>query len=366
MPTVIAVLGAVLVGPTAPAWADEWRDRQWHLDFLKVDELHDITKGDGVTVTLIDTGVDATHPDLRGNVLSPGVRDTAGHGTGMASLIAGHGHGQGGRDGALGIAPKAKILPIDAGKIDEITPEKLKAGSVINLSISEGMQFLVDDALRADMVLVAAAGNTTQGDTKVVAPGKYPGVIAVSGLDRDGNFAKESVQGPEVVLSAPAVDIMAAGAGKLGTYDAGTGTSNAAALVSGVAALIRAKYPDLSANGVINRLIKTADDKGPPGRDPQYGFGVVNPLKALTADIPDIDYNPLVTNEPSSSPSPDNQAGPSTNENAWLPPAIGVAAGAAGSVVVVLAVILIRRRRRRPPLLNAGHRPEQDPRPGGS
>ncbi|MGH3712169.1 MAG: S8 family serine peptidase [Micromonosporaceae bacterium] len=133
---------------------------------------------------------------------------------------------------------------------------------------------------------------------------------------------------------------------KRGTYNTSTGTSDATALVSATAALIRAKYPDLSANGVINRLIKTADDKGPPGRDPQYGFGVVNPLKALTADIPDIDYNPLVKNSSpsvtSTVASPDVDA---TGDRSWLLPVLGGVAAAVIIVMVVLGILLVRRRR---------------------
>ncbi|MGH3737240.1 MAG: S8 family serine peptidase [Micromonosporaceae bacterium] len=370
---------AVLVS-ASPAHADVWRDRQWHLDFLKVAEIHKITKGRGAIVAVVDTGVDGNHPDLKGNVLkgidilAPGANgwnDPVGHGTAMASLIAGHGHGQGGMDGVLGVAPEAKVLPIRLIKGGEPTISHDRSGiaaldraaysdaSVINLSALVGGTISeVETALAQGKVVVAAAGNSVD-ESDVIQPANYPGVVAVSGLDRDGNFTNASVEGPEVVLSAPAVDIAAAGAGSRGRYATGTGTSSATALVSATAALIKAKYPDLSANGVINRLIKTADDKGPPGRDPKYGFGVVNPLKALTADIPDLDYNPLVgpgkktkrpqLSAPSSTTAKANPNGDSSLAavSRILLPALAITA--AVTVAVAIPTLLIIRRRRSKP-----------------
>ncbi|MGH3715200.1 MAG: S8 family serine peptidase [Micromonosporaceae bacterium] len=211
-----------VAGFAPPAHADQWRDKQWYLEFLNAAQAHKITKGSGVTVAVVDTGVDGTHPDLKGNVLrgtddaaGDGWRDTDGHGTGIASLIAGHGHGPGGRDGILGLAPEAKILPISGDSQRGLAKSTLKKASVVNLSLKRGgLALLADDALDADMVVVAAAGNTTQDADRVIPPANHPGVIAVSGLDENGEFAKESVQGPEVVLSAPAVNIAVASAGK--------------------------------------------------------------------------------------------------------------------------------------------------------
>jgi subtilisin family serine protease len=105
-------------------------------------------------------------------------------------------------------------------------------------------------------------------------------------VDQAGNHAAVSVTGAEVVLAAPAVDIETAGLN--GTYGKGTGTSEATAIVAGVAALVRAKYPQLSAPEVIHRLTATAIDKGPPGRDSEYGYGIVDPVAALTADVPPL------------------------------------------------------------------------------
>lgn len=369
----LVLLMAVLVsvaGLASPAHADAIRDKQWHLDFLKAVQLHKITKGKGVAVAVVDSGVDGNHPDLNRNVLEGADfsgdgnawKDASGHGTAMASLIAGHGHGPDGHDGVLGLAPDAKILPSKVkfkdGEISD-TDDALEwvvdqRIGVMSMSFGgSGGISRIEKALAEDIVVVAAAGNTEQDQFQVAAPAAYPGVIAVSGVDRNGRFTEKSVQGPEVVLAAPMMEITAAWAGRHGPYATGSGTSDAAAIVSGVAALIRAKYPDISANGVINRMIKTADDKGPPGRDDKYGFGVINPLKALTADIPDIDYNPLIEGAgPAPSPSAkrsDPAAKPGNEQDEDIGYLLPVLAGAAALVVIAgLAtyfLVLARRSR---------------------
>ncbi|MGH3659888.1 MAG: S8 family serine peptidase, partial [Micromonosporaceae bacterium] len=217
MTAAMAVSGA-LIGAAAPAHADQWRDRQWHLDFLKAEQVHEITKGEGVTVAVVDSGVDGNHPDLKGNVLKGmdfsggggnGWRDRDGHGTAMASLIAGNGHGSGNRDGTMGLAPEAKILPFRVGGGDPDNEDPLfdaldraaySEAKVINFSAQGGGTITaVETALAQGVVFVAAAGNTAQDIDEVQQPASYPGVIAVSGVDRDGNFTSESVKGPEVV-----------------------------------------------------------------------------------------------------------------------------------------------------------------------
>ncbi|MEV4707921.1 type VII secretion-associated serine protease mycosin [Actinoplanes sp. NPDC049316] len=293
-----------LVGSTAaPAAADSVRDRQWHLSALKVDEAHTITRGTGVTVGLIDTGVDAKHRDLAGAVLKgkdfvdsggDGRRDLEGHGTSMAGLIVGRGHD--GDDGVLGIAPGAKVLPLSItlgffGSSDEAAQAVGYAADhgarVINMSISVADDAPLHDAIRAararDIVVVAGAGN--EGDLGDDFPGKYPEVLTVGAVDRKGRIADFSITGPQVDLTAPGVDIASLDIRGSG-YHLASGTSDATAIVSGAAALIRAKYPELSAAEVVHRLTATATDAGKPGRDDTYGYGRLNLLKALTADVP--------------------------------------------------------------------------------
>jgi type VII secretion-associated serine protease mycosin len=310
----LAVFVAALVGSSAaiygaPALADQIRDKQWHLSYLKVAEAHKISTGKGVTVAVIDSGV-ASHPDLSGSILrgtdfvSPGgtgQSDVNGHGTAMAGLIAAHGNGQ---NGILGIAPDAKILPI---RVLKSGPATAKGGpaiqwavdhgaDVINLSVGGGIDPATLDALaaavKANVVVVAAAGNKPSA-SGVIAPAIVPSVIAVTAVDRQGKLDPISATGPEVDLAAPGADIESTGI-KSG-YHQGTGTSDASAIVAGAAALIRSKYPDLSATEVAERLESTADDKGTPGLDNQYGHGVVNLVAALSA--------PAGSAQPSASPS---------------------------------------------------------------
>lgn len=355
-----------------PAVADGIRDQQWYLSFLNAEEVHKVARGDDFIVAVVDTGVDGNHPDLKGNVL-PGMdltvdsggngwNDTDGHGTGMASLIAGHGHGANGSDGILGLAPGVKVLPIKTG--NDNTPGKSpstgirmaasRGAKVINVSLGGGndpiMKDAVEYALSRGAIVVAAAGNTTQGARRVESPARLPGVLAVSGTDESGIFHSDSVNGPELGLAAPMTDIVSAS--RANHYRSGSGTSDSAALVSAAAALVWSKYPDLDAKNVINRLISTADDKGPKGRDKEYGFGVVNPLKALTADVPKIDHDPL---DPSASPSKPAAAPTKNGDDApadtGLPGYLVPMFAVLGSILIIAAIItaiaITRSRRRR-------------------
>lgn len=159
--------------------------------------------------------------------------------------------------------------------------------NVINLSLVAGRSGLLQDAinaaLAANVIVVAGVGNA---DVTIGVAGlaSYGGVIAVAAVDINGRHAAISVTGPEVVLSAPGVDIVSTDAG--GGYRIGTGTSDATAIVSGAAALVRSRFPNLSAAEVVHRLTATATDAGSPGRDEEYGFGVLNLVDALTKDVP--------------------------------------------------------------------------------
>jgi type VII secretion-associated serine protease mycosin len=306
-----AALALVAVA-APPAYADEVRDAQWHLDFLNVARAHRITQGAGVTVAVIDTGVDAGHRDLTGTILAgtdltptpvgkrDGRTDLDGHGTAMAGLIVAHGHGA--ESGALGIAPRARVLPVRnrefggvggiTGVAESIDWAVAHGARVISMSFGvpepeEPMRAAVEAAQRADVVLVAAVGNQPLAQA-VQYPAAYPGVLAVGGIDRRGSHAGVSVTGPEVALAAPAVDVVSTDRRGNSGYSRGEGTSGATAMVAGVAALIRARYPDLSAAEVAHRLTATARDAGDPGRDELYGFGIPDPVAALTAEVPPL------------------------------------------------------------------------------
>ncbi|MTK01367.1 type VII secretion-associated serine protease mycosin [Micromonospora sp. CP22] len=295
--------------------------QQWHLQYLSVGKVHDISQGDGVVVAIIDTGVHP-HADLQDNLHSGtdlirnggnGQQDNDGHGTAMAGLIAAHGKGP---EGAVGVAPQASILPIkfkdrsSGGTTENLAQAIMYAinngADIISIS-SGGEQSLTEQkaiqaAIDADIVVIAAAGNLPT-DKRVQYPAAYPGVVAVGGVDRTGHRASVSVTGDEIDIVAPAVELVSTSFD--GGYRVGTGTSGAAAIVAGAAALVRAKYPYLPADEVVHRLTATAIDKGPPGRDDQYGYGVIDLVAALTADVPPRGFESVPTVGP-------DGAGPTT------------------------------------------------------
>ena len=204
------------------------------------------------------------------------------------------------------------------------------------------MQKAINLAHDKDVLVVAAVGNKEQ-DVVAAYPAAMPGVLAVGASDRAGKPADFAVTSKAVQICAPGVEIE--GAYLNNKYWNGNGSSQATAIVSGAAALIRAKFPDLSAQDVIHRLTATADDNGPPGRDEKCGYGVLNIVKALTANIP-----PLQT--ASSGPPP---AGAAPSASAVAAPNSQKASGSGSAVIGALAVailvgglaaLLVVRRRR--------------------
>jgi type VII secretion-associated serine protease mycosin len=352
----------VVAGTATPVQADAIRDRQWYLPALRVAKAHQITRGAGVTVALIDTGVNAHHRDLAGAVL-PGVDllaysegdgtgrdDPAGHGTAMAGIIAGRGHGTSG--GVLGMAPAAKILTIRAlatGFSDSIVFTKAidyaiaHHASVINMSFSAGGDSYLQAAIRraqaADVVLVASAGNNNAPGDRY--PGLYPEVLTVGAVGKDETIDPVSVTGSQVDLVAPGADIMSTATD--GGYHANTGTSDATAVVSGAAALIRAEYPDLNAVDVVHRLTTTATDAGAPGRDDTYGYGRLNLIAALTTQIP-----ATTTSATTAQTTPTRAAGTASNPRRTPTTTAAIAVVVLLIVVIGAAttVIVVARRRR--------------------
>jgi len=363
-----AALAALLAGaavallPAAPASAGI-HSKEWFLDSLHIDQAHRYSTGKGVTVAVIDSGVDAGHPDLRGHVLKGtdlsgygtkfGWGDDSGHGTHMAGIIAAQGGGEG---HAYGIAPGAEILPVQVA--DDPSVEQIAKAirwsvdhhaQVVNISLSllrlqyQVLTAAVGYALDHDVVVVAGAGNLDVSSKDIQLPAKVPGVIAATGTTQDGSFWPKSSRGRQAGLAAPADGITSADSRtkfKTG-YSTGYGTSDSSAIVSGVAALVRAKYPDLDAANLVNRLTATADDKGPAGRDDKYGFGIVDPVRALTAKVPHVDRNPVG--------SPD-ESSPSPGPLAATPPAetpVGLIVGIVVGVLAVAAVVAVLARRSR-------------------
>ncbi|MFJ6485329.1 type VII secretion-associated serine protease mycosin [Streptomyces sp. NPDC091682] len=302
-----ALVGLLLAGVAAtPAHAATIRSQQWHLDVMKVDDIWKVSTGKGVTVAVIDGGVKDV-PELEGQVVPgknfatslPGdERTSAGsHGTAMAAIIAGTGKHPTG-DGAYGLAPAAKILPIRVSDIEGLTtPPWVEAiryaadsdAKIINISLGIASK-PEDDLARAEAVkyalskgklVFAAVGNSGDADNEVKYPGATPGVVGVGAVDAKGKATAESQHGPQVDMVAPGVDIVSACGGKTGVCKQ-HGTSDATALASASAALIWSAHPEWTNNQVLRVLLNTAG-KPTDGveRNDYVGYGVVRPRVAL-------------------------------------------------------------------------------------
>ncbi|QIY57879.1 S8 family serine peptidase [Streptomyces sp. RPA4-5] len=367
------VAGALLFGTAPVASADQIRHDQWPLRSFGADDIWTVSTGKGVTVAVIDDPVDGSHPDLKGNVL-PGKSFLDGgtadrpdgkneHGTAMASLIAGHGHGPGGSDGVKGLAPDAKILPvgIDLGDKEESYAEPLRyavdhGAKVVNMSFedfgdtSPAEKASVDYARKHDVLLVASSGNS--GSSIPHLPSSVPGILAVGAVDIDLKVWKFSSYGPHIKLLAPGLHIRSAGVET--PYRLANGTSDSTAYVSAAAALLRSKFPDLTAGQIANRLVKTAglpdDMKGKKLPDPHYGYGFIRPSKALTANIPAGSENgPLPALKDGSSKASGNgkdaQQATESDKGMSTGVIIGIVGGVVGLLVVVLIVVLVVKKK---------------------
>jgi subtilisin family serine protease len=271
--------------------------------------------GSGVTVAVIDSGVKGSVANLRGRVLagvdmvdprrSNGWHDVVaagGHGTGVASIIAGTGRG----NGVYGVAPQAVILPVRIVNDRGHSPDARvgvairwavdHGADVINLSLgtsSDGRQAISGKNRRAEhaatryavqqgVIVVAAAGNDGPDNTGKVYPAAFPQVIAVGGTNRSGEHAAEfSERGAWVDLAAPAVDVWNTNTN--GSRGIALGTSLASPAVAGAVALMLSANPDLSPSAVRRLLKATGHDLGPAGIDPEIGAGLVDVAAAVRA-----------------------------------------------------------------------------------
>jgi type VII secretion-associated serine protease mycosin len=364
---IILTLAAVI--PASPAKADGIRSQQWYLKALKITEAQAITKGYGIVVAVVDSGT-YPHPDLQRNLLKGqnvitgqsgnGQSDRVGHGTHMAGLIAAHGRASG--SGLLGIAPSAKVLPVkvtNSGIVGSATDlgrgiewAAQNGAKVINVSAGGAPAFKLQEAVKAalssDVVIVAGVGNTPTNEF-IDYPAAIDGVLTVGASGRSGKYDPLSLKDPKVDLCAPGVDTITAG--PKNKYTVISGTSSATAIVSGAAALVRSKFPQLSGEDVVHRLTATADDIGPPGRDEECGFGELNIVKALTADVPSVDGGATSSTSPTTTaaapiPSAEPTAASPTQpaEKFHMGAVVGGIVGAI-AVGALIGFFVLRRRR---------------------
>lgn len=289
---------------------------QWWITDYGFDQTS--LSGKGAVVAVIDTGIDDSHPDLQGTVLSG--RDFSGagapdgtapvgpagyHGTMVASLIA----GQGSAGGVRGVAPEAKLLALSIGVGVQGADTDLQIAQAIRWAVDEGADVInislsrnsrswpkswdeaFSYAFENDVVIVASSGNRVGESANPTAPATIPGVVAVGGLAKDKSGAQlASTTGIALAVTAPAEDLMGSFPG--GEVRKWSGSSAAAPLVSGLLALMIEADPKATANDLIQRLIATTTDLGEPGFDAIYGFGAINPKSAVESKLT-ASQNPL-------------------------------------------------------------------------
>lgn len=322
----VLLLGAAATPPPVPDDpADPVRASEYWLDGAGIRDAWQTTRGDGVTIAVIDTGIGKV-PGVFDEAVTGGT-DVSGtgtpdgrtpvgaidgnHGSWVASLAAGRGAADG--KGMIGVAPEADLLSISVGfgaaAAVPFTDQVAKAmhwavdhgADIINLSFTTNTldwDKSWDDAFLYafdhDVVVVVAAGNRGSGTNIIGAPATIPGVLTVGGVDQTGTASVEaSTQGITIGIAAPSEGLIGVSAdGKVASW---SGTSGAAPIVAGIAALIRSAHPDLDAANVINRIIKTAIPV--PGTtklpDPLYGYGLVDADAAVSADVAKVDENPM-------------------------------------------------------------------------
>jgi pentapeptide MXKDX repeat protein len=290
---------------------------QYVVSKMRLGEAHRVATGSNVLVAVIDSAIDIKHPDLAGAVVEqfsavgrpkkPHV-----HGTGMVGAIAAHSR-------LLGVAPKAKILAVQAFSADsrqspEATTRQIIAGlewaigkgaRVINMSFAGPhdpmLQLAMKNAHAKNVVLIAAAGNAGPKSPPLY-PAADPHVIAVTATDQNDQLFGQANQGPHVAVAAPGVDVTVPAPSD--AYQVTTGTSVAAAHVSGVAALLVERHPSVDAATILEVLTASAKRLGAQGRDDRFGWGLVDPASALAELDARIADSKVATPAKPSAPKP--------------------------------------------------------------
>lgn len=301
------------------AGSDPLAASQWGWRRLGGDRLSAVGDGSGLVVAVLDTGVDADHPDLDGRVLSgwdsmveggDGRVDPNGHGTHVAGILA----AAAGNDvGIGGVAPGVSILPVRVldetgnGDDDELALGIIWAvdhgADIMNLSIggavpSTLLEGAIDYALDAGVLVVVAAGNSGAMGNEPSYPAAYRQVLAVGSTDSSDRRSIFSNTGGYVDIAAPGSWIVSTWPG--GRYQTSSGTSMAAPFVAGAAALLQQRT-GLQGRALADRLVLDATDLGPSGRDDEFGAGLVNPLAVIgevPAPIPPGERAPVIPGLP--------------------------------------------------------------------
>lgn len=388
----LSAMTGCFVGPAGATAPPKPRNEEWQFAAWEIqNKVWPVTRGQGVTVAVVDSGVNANLPGL-GGVVKPGAdvrpggqgdgridtdKTNGGHGTGMAELIA----GQGQDDGMLGIAPDTKIMPIIVDGSSLTIAKALRyavdhGAQVINVSLSNpddpgptcaavspDLQDAVAYAAKKNVVVVAAAGNQGNTVNDPMFPANCPGVLAVGAVDHKKVPWVDSERQQYVAVAAPGYGVGTVG--KTGHFlNNISGTSQASALTAGVVALLRAKLPQLSARDLVQRIINTTVDAGKPGVDDVTGSGIVIPTAALARSVdksaPNPPYDRLDKWLASQNKAPGSMPSHAGKTAADKKSGSGSGSGLVMTVIVIILVIvaiavvvLLRGRRRgvsHPPL----------------
>ncbi|QKG24691.1 peptidase S8/S53 subtilisin kexin sedolisin [Actinomadura verrucosospora] len=344
--------------PASAITQQPWAQRR--LDF---EQAWTITRGAGVTVAVVDSGIEADHPQLKGKIAgsfdATGTTptDCYGHGTEVSGIIAATDQRR--RNVPfVGVAPQAKLLDAkfttgESTDDNTLLPKAITwaaehGANVINVSARAPdttlLRQAVKTAQRHDVLIVAAAGNVDKderGKESAGYPANYPGVLSVAAVDQSGTISDFSNHKTRIDVSAPGQDIITT----VGTGYAGglQGTSFSAPYAAGVAALVRSHYPKLNYQQVINRILLTAEG----GNGQGSGYGMISPMQAVSAELdPNAKPGETSATRPLSGPVPIARAAPVDHRTRNI--GLGVAGGALGLTLVVAfggAVIPMGRRR---------------------
>jgi subtilisin family serine protease len=318
----------LLVSATAEAAPGPPGSREWWFDTWDVDSLWSGgARGQGITIAEIDSGVNADVPELAGKLLDGydygdpstlGHRDhdldKFGHGTAMASLmVAEPGYGD-----ITGLAPDAQLLPIAVpligtdieGTADGSVGQAVRwatdhGAKIISMSLGADRdpnrdpepcprdeQDAITYAVSKGVIVVAGSGNDGESGSPVAAPGVCIGVISVGAVDSRNQVASFSSRHPYLTMTAPGVNIPTLSRIPHEAY-IGAGTSQATAISSAAIALVWSKYPKATNFEIVARVLATVDHKSGGAPDPAYGYGIVNPARAINTAVPADAANPL-------------------------------------------------------------------------
>nr|WP_269205003.1 S8 family serine peptidase [Motilibacter aurantiacus] len=286
--------------------------------------------GTAPVVAVIDTGADAAHPDLVGalvagaDIVNGGTvtKDPDGHGTHVAGII---GARVDNGTGVAGLVPDARVMPVNVFGPDGLAwSSDIATGivwavdhgaKVLNLSLGSDSSAPVEEAavrwaLEQGAVVVAAMGNDGESGSPTSYPAAYPGVLAVGATAPDDSRASFSSTGAHIGVAAPGDDVLSTYPGNRYAYL--SGTSMATPYAAAAAALVLGAWPALRPGQVVAHLRSTAEDLGAPGHDPEYGYGLIDPVRALSTQPAGVTAAPLPTGTAAAAPEPAATGSPST------------------------------------------------------